>query len=197
MSNLTSNTSHQYSRLILALRDIIMPFDDIDISNNQVANRIGINTVTTGDIFEIDLSKMTLFPLAHIVVNNVSILPHHYLFNVSVLFMDIVDINKDNFSQDNQLFSGLKEGQLGGASILWGNNNEADILNELMYVGTYLTESLRRGELSRNQIKLQEDGQVLCEPFYERSENMLAGWSFTFDIEMRNNITNDLCVNTN
>ena len=32
-----------------------------------------VNTVTTGDIFDVDLSKQTIFPLAHIVINSVGI----------------------------------------------------------------------------------------------------------------------------
>ena len=31
-----------------------------------------VNTVTEGDIFEIDLSKQTIFPLSHVMVNNVT-----------------------------------------------------------------------------------------------------------------------------
>lgn len=193
-NNLTNNTGHQYSRLILAIRDLLVSTETEDISKNDYANtKQKVNTVTTGDIFDIDLDKMTLFPLAHIVVNNTTINPHHYVFNVSVLLMDIVDINKQNFVNEEPggVLDNYRNTET--SSILWGNNNEADILNELMFTGTYLTESLRRGTLSRNQIKLVEDSQVLCEPFYEKSENMLAGWSLTFDVEMRNNIVNDLC----
>jgi hypothetical protein len=29
-----------------------------------------VNTVTQGDIFDVDLSKQTIFPLLHIMVNN-------------------------------------------------------------------------------------------------------------------------------
>ena len=29
-----------------------------------------VNTVTTGDITKIDLSKQTIFPLSHIIINN-------------------------------------------------------------------------------------------------------------------------------
>ena len=182
-ANLNNNTTHPYSQLLLAIRDFLVPQEtgggapSEDISANPDANIGLVNSVTTGDIFEIDLDKMTLFPLAHIVVNNVSVNDHHYLFNVSVLFMDIVDIIKNDLHRDSFM----------------GNTNEQDILNEMLYAGTRLSESFRRGTLFKNRIKLQEDSQVLCEPFYEKSENMLAGWSFTFDIEMRNNIKSDLC----
>ena len=75
-----------------------------------------IKTITTGDIYEIDLSKQTIFPLGHIIVNNVQQDEHFYTFNVSFLVMDIVDINKEEGASET--------------TNLYGNNNEADILNE-------------------------------------------------------------------
>lgn len=181
--SLNNNTAHPYTQLLLEIRNFLIPQATLsgtpveDISANPNANIGLVNTVTTGDIFEIDLDKMTLFPLAHIVVNNVSVNNHHYVFNISVLFMDVVDIVKNKTHKDSFM----------------GNTNEQDILNEMLYTGTRLTESFRRGKLFLNRIKLVEDSLVLCEPFYEKSENMLAGWSFTYDIEMRNNIQSDLC----
>ena len=40
---------------------------------DQLLNDVNVNTVTTGDITDIDLSKQTIFPLCHIIVNNVTI----------------------------------------------------------------------------------------------------------------------------
>ena len=57
-----------------------------------------INTVTTGDIYEIDLAKQTIYPLVHIIVNNATPKENSLVFNISVLFMDIVDLSK----QDNE-----------------------------------------------------------------------------------------------
>lgn len=54
-----------------------------------------VNTVTTGDITEIDLSKQTIFPLSHIIVNNVTITEEVLQFNISVLAMDVVDQSKE------------------------------------------------------------------------------------------------------
>ena len=39
---------------------------------DNLLNDSNINTVTTGDITDIDLNKQTIFPLAHIIVNNVT-----------------------------------------------------------------------------------------------------------------------------
>ena len=53
------------------------------------------NTVTYGDITQIDLSKQTIFPLSHIIVNSVTSGENIMTFNLSILAMDIVDVNKD------------------------------------------------------------------------------------------------------
>ena len=42
------------------------------IKTNLLADE-NVNTVTTGDIFDVDLSKQTIFPLSHIMVNSVTI----------------------------------------------------------------------------------------------------------------------------
>ena len=38
----------------------------------QLLSDVNVNTVTTGDIFDIDLSKQSIFPLCHIIINNVT-----------------------------------------------------------------------------------------------------------------------------
>ena len=38
---------------------------------DQLYKDVFVNTVSSGDIFEIDLNKQTIFPLSHIIVNNV------------------------------------------------------------------------------------------------------------------------------
>jgi len=35
---------------------------------NQLLSDVNVNTVTTGDITKIDLSKQTIFPLSHLVI---------------------------------------------------------------------------------------------------------------------------------
>ena len=60
----------------------------------ELLSNENVNTVTTGDITEIDLSKQTIFPLAHIIINSVTIQEQVLQFNISVLAMDIVDQSK-------------------------------------------------------------------------------------------------------
>ena len=128
------------------------------------------NTVTTGDITEVDLNKQTIFPLAHIIINQVSQEEQVLRFNVTILTMDVVDFNK---AETTDVFT--------------GNNNEQDILNTQLGVVNKLIAVLRRGSLHQDLYQL--DGNANCEPFYERFENRLAGWASTFDVLIYNDIT--------
>ena len=83
----------------------------------QLLSDENVNTVTTGDITEIDLSKQTIFPLCHIMVNSVSTQEQVLAFNITVMAMDIVDVDKE---ATTDLFR--------------GNNNEHDILNTQLAV---------------------------------------------------------------
>jgi hypothetical protein len=76
-----------------------------------------INTVTEGDIFEVDLNKQTIFPLVHMMINNASFETNVVRFNVSLIAMDIVDISKKATTD-----------------IFRGNSNEQDVLNTQLEV---------------------------------------------------------------
>ena len=131
-----------------------------------------VNTVTTGDITEIDLSKQTIFPLAHIIINNVSIQEQVLQFNITVLSMDIIDKSKEATTD-----------------IFRGNNNEQDILNTQLAVVNKLLGVLRQGTLYTTKYQLVSDGAV--EFFYDRFENEMAGVACTFDVFIQNDI--NLC----
>lgn len=129
-----------------------------------------VNTVTTGDITKIDLGKQSIFPLSHIIVNNVGNEDNILRFSLSVLSMDIVDVSKEET-----------------VDIFVGNNNEQDILNTQLAVLNKLVQVLRGGTIYQNQYQL--DGNPNFEPFYDRFENEMAGWALTFDVLVPNDIS--------
>ena len=137
---------------------------------NQLLADVNVNTVTTGDIYDIDLSKQSIFPLSHIIINNVTTQEQTLTFNISVLAMDIVDESTE-VTED----------------IFRGNNNEHDVLNTQLAVLNKLVMVLRKGTLYSDQYQLE--GDATLEPFYERFENRLAGWAATFDVLVKNNIS--------
>ena len=140
-----------------------------DIIKDTLQADVNVNTVTYGDITQIDLDKQTIFPLSHIIVNAVTSRENTLLFNISILSMDIVDINKDEITDK-----------------FIGNNNEQDVFNTQLAVLNKVIQKLRIGSLY--QEKYQVLGDVSLEPFKDRFENELAGWTATFDVIIENDV---------
>lgn len=143
-----------------------------DTIKNQLLSDVNVNNVTTGDITKVDLSKQTMFPLSHIIVNSVSNEDRVLRFNLSILCMDIVDVSKEEV-----------------VDIFRGNDNEQDVLNTQLAVLNKLAQVLRGGTLHQDLYQL--DGTPSLEPFYDRFENEMAGWAMTFDVLVNNDI--DIC----
>jgi hypothetical protein len=129
-----------------------------------------VNQVTEGDLYDIDLSKQTIFPLSHIMVNNVSILPNVLKANITIIAMDIVDISK---SEPTSLFI--------------DNTNRQDVLNTQLIMLSRIVAQLTNGETFEDNYQLE--GEPSCEPFTDRFENLLAGWTMTFDVLIPNEMS--------
>ena len=129
-----------------------------------------VNTITFGSLDDVDLSKQSIFPLTHLIVNSTSVGTKTLRYNISILAMDIVDVSK---KQTTDIFV--------------GNDNEQDVLNTQLAVAAKLTDLLRRGSLYSELY--QVEGNVTCEPFVDRFENKLAGWTATYDILIKNDMT--------
>ena len=128
------------------------------------------NEITFGDIADIDLKKQSLFPLAHIMVNNMSIEEQHVTFNITLFLMDLVDISNEP-----------------DATLFLGNDNRQDILNTQAALATRVIRVLQKSDLYKDQFQLI--GTASCEPFTERFDNMLAGWAITFDVGAKDEMT--------
>jgi hypothetical protein len=129
-----------------------------------------VNQVTEGDLYDIDLSKQTIFPLSHIMVNNVSILPNVLKANITIIAMDIVDISKSEVTD-----------------IFKDNNNRQDVLNTQLIMLSRIVAQLTNGETFEDNYQLE--GEPSCEPFTDRFENLLAGWTMTFEVLIPNEMT--------
>ena len=112
------------------------------------------NEITFGDIADIDLKKQSLFPLAHIMVNNMNIEEQHVTFNITLFLMDLVDISNE---PDSTLFL--------------GNDNRQDILNTQAALATRVIRVLQKSDLYKDQFQLI--GTASCEPF---TESLIICW---------------------
>ena len=128
------------------------------------------NEITFGDIADIDLKKQSLFPLAHIMVNNMNIEEQHVTFNITLFLMDLVDVSNEP-----------------NTTLFLGNDNRQDILNTQAALATRVIRVLQKSDLYKDQFQLL--GTASCEPFTERFDNMLAGWAVTFDVGAKDEMT--------
>ena len=145
-------------------------YDILNTIKTELQNTNLVTTVSQGDIFRVDLSKQTLFPLSHVMVNNATFEGNVIRYNISIIAMDVVDISKDETTD-----------------IFIGNDNEQDVLNTQITILNRVYEKLTRGDFFSNLGII--DGNPTCEPFIERFENNLAGWTMTFDYLVGNEMT--------
>jgi len=139
-----------------------------------------ITTTTTGDIYDIDLEKNTLFPLMHI--NPVSVATGesqlNYIFQIFV--MDLVSQEAD-WTQSN----------FQSAAFL---NNEQEVLSSTLQTSVDLI-SIFRNSIEQSEQGVDDidyptyftEGEFTIEPFTERFDNQLTGWAFTLEVQVRNN----------
>jgi hypothetical protein len=126
------------------------------------------NTVTFGDILEVDLDKTTIYPLSHITMGEVVFSPHIVTATIQLFCLDIVD--KVNTLTDDDIF--------------YGNDNLQDILNTQLQVVNDIQQELTRGSMFDDNLQLTTD--ITASPFMDNFENQLAGWAVTISIELPN-----------
>lgn len=146
-----------YYGILTTLRDKIL---DIGITK----------TVTQGDLSKVDIQKMTIFPLAHLLVNSMVQADNVLRYNVTVLCLDIVNSYNEPVED-----------------LLRGNDNEQDVLNTQAFILNLLIQELRKGDLYSDNFQIE--GEVPITFFIDRFENNLAGAEATFDIIIPNEIS--------
>jgi len=104
-------------------------YDIVDIIRDSLRESNSINTVTFGNLDEVDLDKTTIFPLAHIFVDRVRFKDSILIFDLAVLVADIVDYSTRKTDDDD----------------FYKNDNLHDVLNTQLSVMNTLISSLKKG----------------------------------------------------
>jgi hypothetical protein len=154
---------------------------------NNVVNtlkNIGINhkqieTVTTGDIFDINLEKMEKFALMHINPVNVTTGDFGLTYNFQIFIADLVSEKADWTNANIQSANNL--------------SNEQEVLSECLQIAVDIISMLRHSTMQSEQgvddinapVYFAE-GQQTLEPFTERFDNLLTGWVFSLDVLVAN-----------
>ena len=159
--------------------NVINTLKNIGDNHHQIA------TVTTGDIFDIDLAKNTKFALMHINPVSVATGDSQLTYNFQIFVMDLVS-EKEDWTE---------------ANIQSANNlsNEQEVLSETLQISidiiSMLRHSVQQTELGTTDINYPlyfTEGQFTLEPFTERFDNLLTGWVFSIGVIAPNNF--DACT---
>ena len=146
-------------------------YEVLDKIKDKLRQSPNIQTVSFGDVMEVDLNKTTMYPLAHIGMGDVSFQEHTLQINLNLLLLDIVDDNRDPSTEDE----------------FYGNTNLQDILNTLLAEANILVSDLKRGNSFTELYQIETD--IVARPFLDRFENQLAGWGMDLIIIFPNNNT--------
>lgn len=148
-----------------------------------------ISTVSVGDIFDINLEKMEKMPLLHINPTSVTTGESELVYNFQLFICDLVSEKSDwQTYQAEQL-----------TKLINPKNNEQQVWNQTLEICTdfigMLRHSSRQSQAGVNDINFPlyfTQDQFTIEPFQERFDNLLCGWTFTIGIKVMNDF--DTCI---
>jgi len=142
-----------------------------------------LSTISVGDIASINLEKMEKMPLLHI--NPVSVFTgdSELVYNFQLFICDLV-AEKDNW----QTYQAQ-----GLTKLIDNKNNEQQVWNQTLEICTdfigMLRHSTRQSEAGIDNINAPlyfTEDQFNIEPFQEKFDNLLCGWTFTIGVKVMN-----------
>jgi len=129
---------------------------------------LNIHTVTSGDLWELDLEKNTLFPLFHINPVNVTVGQNTRSFNFQLFVMDLVEPDE---------------------------SNEQEVLSDCLEIMNDIIAIYKQGEIlyaydaaAGEEQRYFIDNDFTIEPFTERFDNAVTGWVMSFAITVENEL---------
>tara|TARA_R100001244_G_scaffold90854_1_gene68904 strand:+ start:46 stop:591 length:546 start_codon:yes stop_codon:yes gene_type:complete len=148
-----------------------------------------ISTVSVGDIFDINLEKMELFPLLHVNPVNVTTGDSELIYNFQLFICDMVS-EKDDWETDQQEQN---------SKLVDTKTNEQEVFNQTLEICTDFIGMLRHSsrqavgtvDMINTPIYFTQD-QFTIEPFQERFDNLCCGWVFTIGVKVMNDF--DTCT---
>jgi len=152
------------------LRGVEAVYRIIDALKTELLSNDFCNKVTLGTLTEIDLAKMTIFPLSHITLDTVTHNENTLSFSITIYNLDIVEISKDLPADD-----------------IYGNDNLVYIWTNQLYVINRLVSRIKQSTIYNDGWELEN---IPISDFINKEmENMLAGFQTTIVITVPNDIS--------
>jgi hypothetical protein len=140
-----------------------------------------IKTFTHGDLSDVNLLKQELFPIAHLIIDTVTVSSGQMTYGCNLLVMDVVRLiqqvadSTGNYNVTNESYK--------------TNSNIIDV-----YSSTLSTTNDIWSYVFRNPTALSYNiyDDAVITPFDDRFDNALAGMSMVFNVVVGND--NNICV---
>jgi hypothetical protein len=142
----------------------------LEILKSELNSSPFCNSVTVGTLTEIDLAKMTIFPMAHLTLDNVTHNDNSLSFQITMFNLDIVDVSKEPTTD-----------------AVYGNDNLIYIWTNQLFVLNRLISRLKSNFTNYEGWEL--DGNPQSEFIDKQFENMLAGYQTTINLTVPNDIS--------
>ena len=150
------------------LQGVEAVFRILNIFREEFNSNDFCNSVTIGNLTEVDLAKMTMFPLAHISIESVRHNDNSLTFSLTILNLDSVNISKES-------------------EVKTGYNNDDLIykLNNQLYVINRAILRINSRIFYDNKWQIENANSDVVNKEYE---NMIAGYSTTMQVTVPNNL---------
>ena len=143
--------------------------------NNIAINHPNIETFTVGDIDQVDTGKQTIFPLLHMVPNNITISPQMFSYDVDLVFLDrVMEIIPLSDGRYNEIIKNYKT--LTNIHDVW--NTGLLTLNDII---AYITRNAQA-----DNFMITSDAIVT--PFQQQYDNLLGGMVANITIQVPNDV---------
>ena len=147
--------------------------------NSLALNHPNITTFTIGDLASVDLAKETLYPLLHMVPNNVIMASGIFTYNFDLIMMDrVTDITNLSTGNFNTLIKNYKD-----------ITNVQDVWDSTLLTLNDIISYVTRQPLAANFIIVDN---TIATPFQDNFNNLLAGWTATLNVQTPNDV--NMCV---
>jgi len=138
-----------------------------DAIKQELDSNVLLNSVSYGDVDEIELLKTNKYPLAHVGISTGTISDSTSTIELSVIFIQQVD---DVKAQEDSF-----------------NDSELYAQNNMLAAATRLVQVLKRGDLYAQGFQLEDDATV--DFFGDRFTDKVAGVTVDMSVTIKNSVS--------
>jgi len=138
-----------------------------DAIKKELDSNVLLNSVSYGDVDEIELLKTNKYPLAHVGISTGTISDSTSTIEMSVIFIQQVD---DVKAQEDSF-----------------NDSELYAQNNMLAAATRLVQVLKRGDLYAQGFQLEDDATV--DFFGDRFTDKVAGVTVDMTVTIKNSVS--------